>query len=97
MNRLRNLASRYPSQFWLMFCGMLISTVGASMIWPFLMLYVSEKLQVPLTTVAALATLNASVGVLSSFIGGPITDKVGRRGLSICLNTRWRLRLRAWP
>ncbi len=83
MNRLRNLASRYPQQFWLMFCGMFISTVGASMIWPFLMLYVSEKLQAPLTTVAALATLNATVGVISSFIGGPITDKVGRRGVMV--------------
>ena len=83
MNRLRNLASRYPSQFWLMFCGMFISTVGASMIWPFLMLYVSERLQVPLTTAAALATLNATVGVMSSFVGGPITDKVGRRGVMV--------------
>ena len=66
-----------------MFCGMFISTVGASMIWPFLMLYVSEKLQVPLTTAAALATLNAAVGVLSSFIGGPITDKFGRKGVMV--------------
>ena len=66
-----------------MFCGMFISAVGASMLWPFLMLYVSEKLQVPLTTAAALATLNATMGVISSFIGGPITDKVGRKGVMV--------------
>jgi MFS family permease len=84
MNRLNNLASRYPQQFWLMFCGMFISTVGASMIWPFLMLYVSEKLQAPLTTVGGLVTLNAAIGVISSFfIGGPITDKVGRKGVMV--------------
>jgi MFS family permease len=83
MHRLQALAARYPEQFWLMFCGMFLSAVGASMIWPFLMLYVSEKLQVPLTTAAALATLNATVGVLSSFIGGPITDKLGRKGVMV--------------
>ncbi len=82
-DRLRHLLARYPGQFWLMFCGMFISTVGASMIWPFLMLYVSDKLHVPLTTAASLATLNATVGVVASFIGGPITDKVGRKGVMV--------------
>ena len=41
---LKSTLERYPSQFWLLFWGMLISTAGASMIWPFLMIYVSEKL-----------------------------------------------------
>jgi MFS family permease len=66
-----------------MFCGMFLSTVGASMIWPFLMLYVSEKLQVPLVVAGGLSTLNATMGVISSFIGGPITDKIGRKGVMI--------------
>jgi MFS family permease len=81
MNRLQSLASRYPKQFWLMFCGMFVSTIGASMIWPFLMLYVSEKLQVPLMVAGGLSTLNATMSVLSSFVGGPITDQVGRKGV----------------
>jgi len=84
MNRLQDLASRYPRQFWLMFFGMLLSTVGASMLWPFLMLYVSEKLEIPLATAGGLTTLNAAVGILSSFfIGGPITDRVGRKGVMV--------------
>src|SRR5512136_1720053 len=83
MNRLQHLAARFPRQFWLMFCGMFISTVGASMIWPFLTLYVSEKLQVPLVVAGGLSTLNATMGVISSFVGGPITDKVGRKGVMI--------------
>src|SRR5512136_2370705 len=81
MNRLQNLASRYPRQFWLMFCGMFLSSVGASMIWPFLMLYVSEKLKVPLTVAGGLSALNATMAVVSSFVGGPITDKAGRKGV----------------
>ena len=83
MNRFQSLASRYPQQFWLMFCGMFISTIGASMIWPFLMLYVSEKLQVPLMLAGGLSTLNATMSVISSFIGGPVTDKVGRKGVMV--------------
>jgi MFS family permease len=69
----------YPSQFWLLFWGMLISTAGASMIWPFLMIYVSERLELPMTSVASLMTLNAAAGLVASFIVGPITDRTGRK------------------
>jgi MFS family permease len=69
----------YPPQFWLLFWGMLISTAGASMIWPFLMIYVSEKLTLPMTSVASLMSLNAGAGLLASFVVGPITDRTGRK------------------
>jgi len=69
----------YPTQFWLLFWGMLISTAGASMIWPFLMIYVSEKLDLQMTSVASLMTLNAVAGIFASFIVGPITDRAGRK------------------
>lgn len=69
----------YPPQFWLLFWGMLISTAGASMIWPFLMIYVSERLDLPMTAVASLMTLNALAGLLASFVVGPIADRTGRK------------------
>jgi len=69
----------YPPQFWLLFWGMLISTAGASMIWPFLMIYVSERLNLPMTAVASLMTLNAGAGLLASLVVGPITDRAGRK------------------
>ncbi len=69
----------YPRQFWLLFWGMLISTAGASMIWPFLMIYVSERLDLPMTSVASLMTMNAMAGLLASFVVGPITDRTGRK------------------
>ncbi len=77
------LRQSYPRQFWLLFVGMLISTTGASMIWPFLMIYVSERLQLPLTNVASLMTLNAVAGLASAFIVGPITDRLGRKGVMV--------------
>jgi MFS family permease len=82
-NRASQFFARYPRQFWLMFFGMTMSTIGASMIWPFLTLYVSDKLHVPLATVGGLATLNAVVGVVAVFIGGPITDRLGRKWVMV--------------
>ena len=82
-NRIQKLFSSYPRQFWLMFCGMTISTVGASMIWPFLMIYVSEKLGLPRTTVAFLMTINSVAGLCSSILAGPVIDRIGRKGVMV--------------
>jgi MFS family permease len=77
------LKNQYPRQFWLLFWGLLISTIGASMIWPFLMIYVSERLSLPLTTIASLMTLNAAVGLVFSFIGGNFIDRAGRKWIMV--------------
>ena len=81
MRRLFEL--HFPGQFWLMFAGMLISTIGASMIWPFLMIYVSERLNMPLTVAAGLLTLNSIAGLVSSFIAGPVIDRLGRKWVMV--------------
>jgi MFS family permease len=76
---MRNGWREYPRQYWLMFFGMLISTIGSSMIWPFLTIYISTKLHQPLVVVTTLMTLNAAVGLVMNFIVGPITDRFGRK------------------
>ncbi len=72
-----------PRQFQLMFWGMLLSTIGASMTWPFLMIYVKARTQLPLTQVASLLTLNATTGIIAAFIAGPIIDRVGRKWVMV--------------
>ncbi|MBE3038495.1 MAG: MFS transporter [Chloroflexi bacterium] len=79
LTRLRNTIAEYPSQFWLMVVGLFISSAGASMIWPFLMIYVSEKLSLSLSTVSTLITINAVMGLFASFIAGAVSDKLGRK------------------
>ena len=81
--RLRKLIASYPRQFWLMFCGMLISTIGSSMIWPFLMIYVSDRLGLPLAISASLMTISSFMGLISSFIAGPIIDRLGRKWVMV--------------
>lgn len=77
--KLKAFYNEYPRQYWLMIIGVIISTAGASMIWPFLLIYASGKLNLPLSTVAALISINAGTGLLSSFLAGTLADKVGRK------------------
>jgi len=53
------------------------------MIWPFLMIYVSERLTLPLTTVASLLTLNSIMGLIFSFVAGPVADRFGRKWVMV--------------
>jgi MFS family permease len=87
--RLRNLFENYPRQFWLMVVGIMLSHGGVSMIWPFLLIYTSQKLELPLITVATLLSINATTGLVSSLIAGSLADKVGRKvimNVSLSLN-----------
>ncbi|MCL4530526.1 MAG: MFS transporter [Chloroflexi bacterium] len=77
--RIKATYNEFPGQFWLMVIGLFISTAGSSMIMPFMMIYASNKLQLPLSTVAALLSINAGTGLLSSFLAGTLADKAGRK------------------
>ncbi len=77
--RLQSVIRRFPRQFWLMVIGLFISTAGSSMIMPFMMIYASNKLQLHLSTVTTLISINAGTGLLSSFLAGTLADKVGRK------------------
>ncbi len=53
------------------------------MIWPFLMIYVSERLGLSLSTVSTLITINAGTGLLTSFIAGAVADRLGRKPVMV--------------
>ena len=79
INRLRYLYNEYPRQYWLMILGIVLATAGSSMIWPFLLIYASGKLDLPLSTIATLISISAGTGILASLIAGTLADKVGRK------------------
>lgn len=82
-HRFLSFFRQYPRQFWLMFLGMLLSTVGASMIWPFLMIYVGKTLHVEFTEIAWLITVGAVAGLVGMAAGGMITDFLGRKWVMV--------------
>jgi MFS family permease len=81
--RLKTIFDKYPRQFWLLFWGLLISTIGSSMIWPFLLIYVSRRLAMPLTVCASLMTINAAAAVTAALTAGPILDRFGRKWVMV--------------
>jgi MFS family permease len=83
LEKFRATRAKYPSQFWLLVTGLFISTVGTSMIWPFMTIYVAERLDLPLTDVAWIITLNGFIALFASFIAGPITDRFGRKWIMV--------------
>lgn len=83
LNAPRNLYNQYPRQFWLMIAGVVIATAGGSMIWPFMLIYASGKLDLPLSTVATLISINAGTGLVSSLLAGSLADRAGRKGVMV--------------
>lgn len=79
INSIKALYHEYPRQYWLMIVGIVLATAGGSMIWPFLIIYASGKLDLPLSTVAPLISVNAGVGILASLVAGTLADKIGRK------------------
>jgi len=79
LGKLKNIYAAYPRQFWLMIMGLVIATAGGSMVWPFMLIYASGKLDLPLSTIAILISINAGTGILSSLLAGTLADRVGRK------------------
>lgn len=79
IDAIKKLYNEYPPQYWLMITGVVLSTAGGSMIWPFLIIYASSKLNMLLSSVAALISINAGTGLIFSLIAGTLADKVGRK------------------
>ena len=98
LTRIKVYLETYPAQFWLLFWGMLVSFVGMSMIWPFMVIYLGDELGLPLTIITTLTTISAVMSLLSSLIAGSIADKIGRKwtmvislsvtGISLALMTQ---------
>jgi MFS family permease len=62
-----------------MITGVVIATAGGGMIWPFMLIYASGKLNLPLSTVAALVSINAGTGLFASLVAGTLADRIGRK------------------
>jgi MFS family permease len=77
--KLKLLYNQYPRQYWLIAFGVLISSAGSSIIWPFQILYISKQLHSPIATVATIVTISSLTGMLVSFAGGFIADHLGRK------------------
>jgi MFS family permease len=79
LTRLRDTYNDYPRQFWLVAFGVLLSSAGSSLIWPFQLIYISRTLTLPISSVATLITISSATGLAATFIVGAIADRFGRK------------------
>ena len=70
---------KYSKQFWLMFIGMVISSTGTTMIWPFLTIYASTKLSMPMAAIMGLMSFNSIAALVASILAGTLADRFGRK------------------
>ncbi len=76
---MRETFAKYPRSMWLMLAVFFCNRAAASLIWPFLSLYMSDSLKAPLEVVTALISLQAFAGLLATSVVGVIMDKFGRK------------------
>jgi MFS family permease len=62
---------------------MMLAWTFHSMLWPYIIIYSSEKLALSLTAVAGLLTINAAVGMVTTALGGAIADRFGRKWVMV--------------
>jgi MFS family permease len=79
----RQLFNEYPRQFWILVAAMFIDRLGGALLFPFFSLYITKKFNVGMTEVGILFGVFAGTGLISSLMGGALTDRMGRKGILI--------------
>jgi MFS family permease len=83
LQRLRNLIADFPRQFWILFGGTLINQIGSGMVFPFLTLYLHQRLNLSMTLVGVILMLWSISGLVGNLAGGSLTDRFGRKRLMV--------------
>ena len=83
LEKLKATYHEYPRTFWALVAVTFIDHIGGFLLFPFFALYVTKKFEVGLTEVGILFALFAISGLFGSFIGGALTDRLGRRNMII--------------
>lgn len=81
IQRIQNLYNEYPRQFWVLISATFIDRLGGALLFPFFSLYITKKFGVGMTQVGILFGIFSITGLLSSLVGGALTDRMGRKGL----------------
>jgi MFS family permease len=77
------LVKSFPRQIWALYFATFIFSLGSSMVWPYLNIYLKDRLDQPLIMTTTLISVRGVTEIISSFISGPIADRFGRRKMMI--------------
>lgn len=68
---------RTPRELWVLAIGSMIIVTGTSFLWPLTTIYISEVLGKSVSVAGLVLMLNSGTGILGSFCGGYLHDKIG--------------------
>ncbi len=69
----------FPTQLWVIVAGGFINSLGSALVFPFLTLYLRQRLGISLLQVGLVFTVNAAATLCAGMLGGYIADRFGRR------------------
>ncbi len=81
VTNLRELYHEFPSRFWIVVGVHFIDKIGATLVFPFFALYITDRFNVGLTEAGILLGVLSLAGILGSVVGGGLTARLGRRKL----------------
>jgi MFS family permease len=79
LNRIKHTWQEYPSKFWVVVATTFIDVIGATLIFPFFALYITQRFNVGMTQAGLLLGTFSIASLVGSMLGGAIADKFGRR------------------
>lgn len=79
--RIKKTYDEFPSLFWVIVGTLFIDGIGATLLFPFFALYITQKFGVGMTQAGVLLGMSSLFGLIGSMVGGALTDKFGRRRL----------------
>lgn len=79
----RKKGDSFPIQFWLLFWGTLVNRAGVSMIWPFVTIYMRDKLDLSLTAATMMFTVQSVASLIGVGFVGVAMDRFGRKNVLV--------------
>lgn len=82
-NRVSEIYREYPRPFWTLVGITFIDRIGGALLYPFFALYITVKFDVGMTQVGVLFALFSLSTFVGQFVGGALTDRMGRKSILI--------------
>lgn len=80
-SRMIRIFHEFPRSFWILAISGFIDRLGATLIFPFFALYITQKFDVGMTEAGIMVAIFSVTGLTGSMVGGALTDRFGRRTL----------------
>jgi MFS family permease len=83
IRRIKQTWKNYPWQFWVLVIGMLVNATGLNLAFPFISLYLHNRLDFAMTHVGSLIAAFWLISIVSQVVGGGLVDSIGRKPVMV--------------